>query len=413
MSRIAKVSKSPVDRPLGIVPGLGANTPIHRPPDPSQFRRRANEDLPVFPQPLTSEARCMRLAAFRLGSHCYQVERARRLLELVRPPIAEGEARAELFSRITHYLDEYTPFKRMLADFLSTRARERLLLIVQLMRKQVDELYAGFCGLADERGPLVDPFAEFLDLVEKSIDRRFPLSRWVRLGLAFGKWEYGQELFSLACAMRDAVPGRLGPAFGPVLQAAALLSRHEAAEHPALALLCRRRTAVCGDDERDLRNALIASLNQAEGDQSGCRIRTTWIRIPYRDTTDLVAHFAEFPLVVEGLREQIEAHLATVPRSTDPGPPTTPLWDRDTGRLWWGDRIILTVKAGGAFISRKILDAFETEGWRDSIPAPFTQHEKTDSDVSTNVRDLNRMLDKPTPIKFHMSQPHIRWALQT
>lgn len=134
------------------------------------------------------------------------------------------------------------------------------------------------------------------------------------------------------------------------------------------------------------------------------------VRPPYVDTADSPTHLVQFAQVIEGLREQIEAHLHAVPRAVAPARPTRPLWDPDGGRLWWGDRVVLEVRARGAQSVRTILGAFEDGGWPSRVPNPLQMQEKTYADVGCAIRDLNNKLVSPRPFKFSVAQPDLAWA---
>ena len=65
-----------------------------------------------------------------------------------------------------------------------------------------------------------------------------------------------------------------------------------------------------------------------------------------------------------------------------------PRWDRDEGKLWFGDKVAREVRSGRNII--KILDAFENHGWPDRIEDPISSRGFPDSQrLRESIRTLN------------------------
>ncbi|MFH1268863.1 MAG: hypothetical protein ABIK89_24315 [Planctomycetota bacterium] len=88
-----------------------------------------------------------------------------------------------------------------------------------------------------------------------------------------------------------------------------------------------------------------------------------------------------------------------------------PVWNRETGRLCWGKKVIRRVRIMKHPSSvQRILDAFQAAGWPSRIADPLSMGEKNASPISSKkranaVRQVVRYLNKGLElIRFHVQE---------
>lgn len=93
-----------------------------------------------------------------------------------------------------------------------------------------------------------------------------------------------------------------------------------------------------------------------------------------------------------------------------------PQWDAGAGELWFQDQAILTLK-GAAPNQRKILDAFDIQGWVEKIVNPFREPSiedwVMDNTLRTTIEDMNKRLCLGSAMSFGRRDngKHVIWSL--
>jgi hypothetical protein len=362
-------------------------------------------DLPALPDPLGSDSPHRRLAAFRFGHRCHHISECLLRLKSEDPMIFVGEVRAGWIETAFAALAEYDALRTILADFLGPRALEGIPDAVAPVETLVRGLHAELTGRPPRPSRLaIDPLPRLIGVTEdQPIDPRFPVAPWYRLGQAFGRWEWLSTNLWLSRPLWFTSSSHfLGPPFSPVVEAASQLSSAEAADHPVVRLLHEVGRTAGTAAEASTRDAIVDELIRQP------LVRERVAPRPFARTSDREDHRNEFHHVVRAIREQVEAHLHHVPAPRTPVRPSYPIWAASSGKLWWGDRVVLSVRARDAGNCRTLLDAFEARIWREgAIPNPLTT--KDYASVGNAIRDLNRKV-RPDTIRFSVDRGSLRWA---